>query len=186
MTKTEQALGQLYAKANNQVRGMLDEMSGPDRLNVQLTSERNSRGQEPKHVPVVYVLKPNGSTVATFKHATFVLSGLGSGEPRCLLIDPDGNPMHLPDGSPAIIDCIPFALQMDPGEEHRMGIRAVEELTGLSESTIERSIADGDFPKPYYQGARRLWRYGDLIVWLGSRPREYWENLKAKQNAKAR
>jgi prophage regulatory protein len=42
----------------------------------------------------------------------------------------------------------------------------VQELTGLSRSTIYQFIADGKFPSPVRIGARAVaWRESDLLAW---------------------
>lgn len=47
---------------------------------------------------------------------------------------------------------------------------AVQDLTGLSRSTLYAMIADGRFPAPVKLGARAVgWREADLNEWLASR-----------------
>lgn len=47
---------------------------------------------------------------------------------------------------------------------------AVQDLTGLSRSTLYAMIADGRFPPPVKLGTRAVgWREADLNEWLASR-----------------
>ena len=49
--------------------------------------------------------------------------------------------------------------------------RQVEEITGLSRSSIYRLMQDGDFPRPVRVGPAAVrWRTSDITVWLESRP----------------
>lgn len=46
-------------------------------------------------------------------------------------------------------------------------IQTVITVTGLSESSIRRKVASGNFPKPYKDGARcTRWVAGDVTNWL--------------------
>lgn len=46
-------------------------------------------------------------------------------------------------------------------------IQTVIAITGLSESTIRRRVAAGDFPAPVKDGARcTRWVAGDVTTWL--------------------
>ena len=48
----------------------------------------------------------------------------------------------------------------------------VQELTGLSSSSLYRKIASGDFPKPVSLGGHAVrWREDELLRWLEERPR---------------
>ncbi|MBS0122521.1 helix-turn-helix transcriptional regulator [Thetidibacter halocola] len=47
--------------------------------------------------------------------------------------------------------------------------RAVEQMTGLSRSTIYAKMADGTFPKQVKLGKRAVaWRESDIVEWLNS------------------
>ena len=47
---------------------------------------------------------------------------------------------------------------------------SVEEITGLSRSTIYALMDDGEFPRPVRIGRRAVaWRDSDLTAWLASR-----------------
>ena len=47
----------------------------------------------------------------------------------------------------------------------------VEELTGLSRSSIYRRMADGEFPRPVRVGALAVrWKESDITAWIQSRP----------------
>ncbi|KAA9005944.1 helix-turn-helix transcriptional regulator [Histidinibacterium aquaticum] len=47
---------------------------------------------------------------------------------------------------------------------------AVEEMTGLSRSSIYDMMARGEFPKPVKIGRRAVaWREGDIVAWLNAR-----------------
>ena len=49
--------------------------------------------------------------------------------------------------------------------------RQVEEITGMSCSTIYRLMQDGAFPRPVRVGPAAVrWRQSDLTGWLESRP----------------
>ena len=49
--------------------------------------------------------------------------------------------------------------------------RQVEEITGLSRSSIYRLMQDGEFPRPVKVGPAAVrWRTSDITVWLESRP----------------
>lgn len=48
--------------------------------------------------------------------------------------------------------------------------RAVEEITGLSRSSIYDMMARGEFPKPIRIGKRAVaWRESDIAEWLSGR-----------------
>jgi prophage regulatory protein len=50
--------------------------------------------------------------------------------------------------------------------------RQVEEVTGLSRSTIYAMITEGLFPRPLKLGKRAVgWRASDIQQWLDSRER---------------
>ena len=49
--------------------------------------------------------------------------------------------------------------------------RQVEEITGLSRSSIYRLMQDGEFPRPVKVGPAAVrWRASDITAWLESRP----------------
>ena len=50
--------------------------------------------------------------------------------------------------------------------------RQVEEITGLSRSSIYRLMRNGDFPLPVKVGPAAVrWKASDISAWLESRPR---------------
>ena len=49
--------------------------------------------------------------------------------------------------------------------------RQVEEITGLSRSSIYRLMEEGEFPRPVKVGPKAVrWRLSDILRWLESRP----------------
>ena len=49
--------------------------------------------------------------------------------------------------------------------------RQVEEVTGLTRSSIYRLMQDGQFPRPVRVGPAAVrWKASDITVWLESRP----------------
>ena len=49
--------------------------------------------------------------------------------------------------------------------------RYVEEITGLSRSSIYRLMLEGEFPRPVRVGPTAVrWRESDITAWLESRP----------------
>ena len=47
----------------------------------------------------------------------------------------------------------------------------IEEITGLSRSSIYRLMPDGEFPRPVKVGPAAVrWRASDITAWLESRP----------------
>ena len=49
--------------------------------------------------------------------------------------------------------------------------RQVEEITGMSRSSIYRQMQDGAFPRPVKVGSAAVrWRASDITAWLESRP----------------
>lgn len=51
--------------------------------------------------------------------------------------------------------------------------RDVENLTGLSRSTLYAMMADGNFPSPIKLGKRAVgWQDTDLTEWIASRPKK--------------
>ena len=49
--------------------------------------------------------------------------------------------------------------------------RNVEEITGLSRSSIYRLMQEGEFPRPVRVGPTAVrWRETDITAWLDSRP----------------
>ena len=49
--------------------------------------------------------------------------------------------------------------------------RQVEEITGMSRSSIYRLMQDGEFPRPVKVGPAAVrWKASDLTAWLESRP----------------
>ena len=56
-------------------------------------------------------------------------------------------------------------------EERLLRRREVEDITGLSRSTIYRMVKTGQFPPPVRVGPKAVrWRLSDIIAWLESRP----------------
>ena len=56
-------------------------------------------------------------------------------------------------------------------EDRLLKRREVEEITGLSRSTIYRMVKTGQFPQPVRVGPKAVrWRLSDIIAWLESRP----------------
>ena len=58
---------------------------------------------------------------------------------------------------------------VEADKEARMILRrkSVEQLTGLSRSTLYAMMSDGDFPKPVRLGKRAVgWREADITQWL--------------------
>jgi prophage regulatory protein len=57
-------------------------------------------------------------------------------------------------------------------EDRFIRCNQVEELTGLSRSTIYRKIANDEFPKPIKTSARASrWRLSEIKEWMESLPR---------------
>jgi prophage regulatory protein len=57
-----------------------------------------------------------------------------------------------------------------PADDTMLSIKDVVRMTGLSESTIERRIADGKFPKATKLSARRIgWPAGKVKAWIAER-----------------
>lgn len=49
----------------------------------------------------------------------------------------------------------------------------VEDVTGLSRSTLYSMMAEGTFPKPVKLGKRAVgWREADIATWLDSRAQD--------------
>ena len=48
--------------------------------------------------------------------------------------------------------------------------RQVEEITGLSRSSIYRLMQDGEFPRPVKVGPATVRMASDITAWLESRP----------------
>jgi prophage regulatory protein len=49
--------------------------------------------------------------------------------------------------------------------------RKVEEVTGLSCSTLYKRMAEGTFPRPVDVGGGKIaWRTSTIIEWINSRP----------------
>ena len=49
--------------------------------------------------------------------------------------------------------------------------RQVEEMTGLSRSSVYRLMQDGEFRRPVRVGSNAVrWRLSDIVDWLESRP----------------
>lgn len=47
----------------------------------------------------------------------------------------------------------------------------VQQVVGLSRSTIYAKVAEGSFPRPIKLGKRAVgWRESDIDAWLASRP----------------
>ena len=56
-------------------------------------------------------------------------------------------------------------------QDRLLRIRQVEEITGLSRSSIYRLMQDGEFPRPVKVGPAAVrWRASDINTWLESRP----------------
>ena len=50
--------------------------------------------------------------------------------------------------------------------------RAVEQLTGLSRSTIYELMSRGDFPRPIKLTSKAVaWSEEELLAWLSARPK---------------
>ena len=50
-------------------------------------------------------------------------------------------------------------------ERRRLNITALEKRLGCSRQTIWRRYTTGDFPKPHYLGAHRLWFAHEIEQW---------------------
>ena len=51
-------------------------------------------------------------------------------------------------------------------------LRQVEEITGLSRSSIYRRMQAGEFPRPVKIGSTAVrWSEGEIVAWLESLPR---------------
>jgi prophage regulatory protein len=51
-------------------------------------------------------------------------------------------------------------------------VRELKRLTGLSQTTIYKLLADRAFPEPFKLGERSVaWRWGEVLDWMNSRPR---------------
>ena len=49
--------------------------------------------------------------------------------------------------------------------------RQVEEITGMSRSSIYKLMQDGEFPRPVRVGPAAVrWRTSDITAWVESRP----------------
>ena len=49
--------------------------------------------------------------------------------------------------------------------------RQVEEITGMSRSSIYRMMQDGEFPRPVRIGPAAVrWKASDITAWMESRP----------------
>ena len=56
-------------------------------------------------------------------------------------------------------------------QERLIRRREVEEIAGLSRSSIYRLMQDGEFPRPVRVGPAAVrWRASDITAWLESRP----------------
>ncbi len=56
-------------------------------------------------------------------------------------------------------------------KERLLRRRNVEEITGLSRSSIYRLMQEGEFPRPVRVGPTAVrWRESDITAWLESRP----------------
>ena len=56
-------------------------------------------------------------------------------------------------------------------QDRLLRIRQVEEITGLSRSSIYRLMQDGEFPRPVKVGPAAVrWRVSAITAWLESRP----------------
>jgi predicted DNA-binding transcriptional regulator AlpA len=57
---------------------------------------------------------------------------------------------------------------------------------GVSHMWIERRLqSDDTFPRPFYIGARRYWRFSELIAWEAGLPREMPRELKQRMTGPA-
>ena len=62
-------------------------------------------------------------------------------------------------------------------EERLLKRREVEEITGLSRSTIYRMLNTGQFPQPVRIGPKTVrWRMSDIVKWMESRPLAWSQN----------
>ena len=62
------------------------------------------------------------------------------------------------------------AREPEPADTTMLDMHEVERMTGLSESTIERRIKEGKFPKPVKTSTRRNgWRAGAVKEWIDQR-----------------
>lgn len=62
-------------------------------------------------------------------------------------------------------------------EDRLLTRREVEEMTGLSRSTIYRLLRIGQFPPPVRIGSKTVrWRLSDIVRWMGSRPLAWGHN----------
>ena len=64
-------------------------------------------------------------------------------------------------------------MQPNPAPPNRLMTRTeVEHLTGISCSSIYRSMRAGDFPEPLHVSSRSVrWRADEIHTWITTRPR---------------
>ena len=54
--------------------------------------------------------------------------------------------------------------------EHFLTEKSVVEITTFSRATINRKVASGDFPKPFWISQRRkVWKESDIESWITAR-----------------
>ena len=53
--------------------------------------------------------------------------------------------------------------------EHFLTEKSVAEITTFSRATINRKVATGEFPKPFWISKRRkVWKESDVSVWMAA------------------
>lgn len=53
--------------------------------------------------------------------------------------------------------------------EHFLTEKSVAEITTFSRATINRKVAMGEFPKPFWISKRRkVWKESDIIAWMAA------------------
>ena len=54
--------------------------------------------------------------------------------------------------------------------EHFLTEKSVAEITTFSRATINRKVASGEFPKPFWISKRRkVWKESDVSGWIAAR-----------------
>ena len=64
--------------------------------------------------------------------------------------------------------------------EHFLTEKSVSEITTFSRATINRKVATGEFPKPFWISKRRkVWKESDVSVWMAAQTSMLVERVRA-------
>ena len=139
-----------------------------------ITATLGSKQRQGIKYPTIHVLMPDGR-VTEFKETVVVVpegkDADGELDVFSLLINRRGEPYFTPDGSLAVLPCLPFALGVIPDPNKVLRLEDIVTRSGLSLSTVKRAVGQGELKGKIKIGKRAVgFRAEDVETWLSTTP----------------